>query len=71
MWKRIHKWYEGEYVPFKNDSDSMLVILDGDYKRHWTARVARVLVEFWMKHWQWMITASIAVVGLIIAAMKL
>ena len=45
----VRNWYEGKYLPYENDPRSTLVFIGGDHKRHWTARVVRVLVEFW--HW--------------------
>jgi hypothetical protein len=36
-------------------------------KRHWTARIARTLMKFWLDHWQWTIGAAIAICGLAIA----
>ena len=45
----VRNWYEGKYLPYENDPRSILVFIGGDHKRHWTARVVRVLVEFW--HW--------------------
>ena len=52
----VRNWYEGKYVPYENDPRSTLVFIGGDHERHWTARVVRVLVEFW----QWIVTVGVA-----------
>jgi hypothetical protein len=67
----IKKWYEGRYVPHKNDPSSPLVFVGGNYERHWTAQAARIVVRFWMEHWKYIITTSIAAAALLIAYSKL
>ena len=52
----VRNWYKGKYVAYENDPRSTLVFIGGDYERHWTARVVRVLVEFW----QWIVTVGVA-----------
>ena len=62
-WKRIKRWYEGEYVPYKNDPRSSLGFVGGGaYEKHWTAQLARGFVTFYLKHWKWLWTPVIAVV---------
>lgn len=61
----IRKWYVGKFAPYQNDPNSMLVFLGGNYHRHWTADVARVLVEFWLAHWKWIFGSMIAVAAII------
>jgi hypothetical protein len=63
-------WYEGRYVPWENDRHSPIVLVGGSYHRHWTARFAHVVVEFWLEHWKYVITTSIAIIGLWIAYRK-
>ena len=65
--KLIENWYEGEFIPYENDPYDSVVIIGGTYKRHWTARIARTLVKFWLNHWQWIIGTAIAICGLAIA----
>lgn len=64
MWKKIAEWYEGRWVPYENPPGSQVIFFGGNHERHWTARVARILVEFWLAHWQWTIGFALAVIGL-------
>ncbi|MDX7838045.1 MULTISPECIES: hypothetical protein [Aeromonas] len=65
MLKKLNKWWEGEVYYIEN-------VLPGiRYKRHWTAKVARKGVEFYLKNWQWCWGFLVAVSGLIIAYKKL
>jgi hypothetical protein len=68
--ERIKIWYEGEFVPYDNDTSSGLVFLGGYQKLHWTARAAKKLASFWYNHWKWIITTTLAFAGLFIALMK-
>jgi hypothetical protein len=63
----IENWYEGEFVPYENDSNDAVVFIGGTYKRHWTAKVVRTLMRFWLNHWQWTIGTALAICGLAIA----
>jgi hypothetical protein len=63
----IENWYEGEFVPYKNGSNDAVAFIGGTYKRHWTAKVARTLMRFWLNHWQWTIGTALATCGLVIA----
>jgi hypothetical protein len=67
MRDEIENWYEGEFVPYKNDPNDATFIIGGTYKRHWTAKVARILVGFWLNHWQWTIGTALGIVGLAVA----
>ncbi|CAN7761207.1 hypothetical protein LJR296_006970 [Cupriavidus necator] len=67
MWQRVRRWYEGDtrIQEFDNDPDSPVVILPGLYTEyHWTATVARALVAFYQRHWQWLWGILIAVATL-------
>ncbi|MCK3776685.1 hypothetical protein MZK49_08060 [Ensifer sesbaniae] len=68
--KRAADWYEGKYVSYENDPHSRVFIVGGYYERHWTARVARTLVEFWLAHWQWTIGTMLALLGLYVTLIK-
>lgn len=54
MKEKIRKWYEGRWVPYENPPGSQVHIFGGEYERHWTASVARVLVTFYLAHWKWL-----------------
>ena len=75
MWTKIRdgivRWYEGVFEPYANDPNSSAIIMGGDYRRHWTAHVARALVRFWLAHWKWIVTTVIAIAGVLLAARRL
>lgn len=60
MLKKIKAWYEGKYIPYENSPDSPIFFFGGTDKRHWTARIARILVEFYLEHWKWLWSISVA-----------
>ena len=66
--QRIRTLYKGRFVPPHNDPGSPIVFLMGHYERPWLAELLSVLGRFWVTHWKWIITATIAIIGLIVAA---
>ena len=52
VWDKIKDWYHGKFRLFESDPDSDIVIVGGDFDKHWTARLAKRLVDFWLAHWQ-------------------
>jgi hypothetical protein len=67
MLKWIRNWYDGEWVLYENDPDSEVVLIGGDYERYWTAKVTRVLVEFYLEHWKWLWGFGLSAVGVWVA----
>jgi hypothetical protein len=67
---KVRKWYDGERVPYQNEPGSGIIFLGWDEKRHWTAEVARVLVRFWLAHWQWTLGFVLAVAGLLVTVFR-
>jgi hypothetical protein len=69
----LKRWWQGTYVPAPpNDPYSGVIFMSlGTYELHWTAKVAHMIADFWMKHWQWCFSAAFATIGLFIAALKL
>lgn len=66
MKQAIKKWYEGEYVPFKNDPNSGVVFINaGHFERHWTARFIRWAIDFYMREWKWVLGALAAIFSLV------
>jgi hypothetical protein len=63
MLEKIKRWYEGEYIPHENDVNSALFRIGGNYRRHWTARLARWAIDFYMREWKW----TLGVIGGVIA----
>jgi len=59
-------------MEFDNDPDSSVVILPGFYTEyHWTARIARALVGFYKRNWQFLWTTVIALVAAYIGYLAL
>jgi hypothetical protein len=44
-----------------------VVLIGGDYERYWTAKVTRVLVEFYLEHWKWLWSFGLSAVGVWVA----
>jgi hypothetical protein len=63
----IHDWYEGEFVPFQNEPTSPIYFVGRWERRSLTARLCRVLVEFYQREWKWIIGTGIAIAGIVIA----
>ena len=64
-------WYEGEYVFYENKPDSPFFVVGGYYVRHWTARAARRLIEFWLDNWKWCIGFLVSLAALTLAYLRL
>ena len=69
--ERIKRWYEGEFVVYENDPASDMMIIGGDYQRHWSARLVRSIVEFHRREWKTMASIYLAVVMAVAAVMQL
>ena len=72
MFSRIKRWYGGEIKlhEFENDPRSSVVIMPMIYTEfHWSAKIARAIVGFYMRHWVW--STIIAVLGLYVAVLAL
>lgn len=63
---KIKAWYAGKYVPPKNNPNSDLVFINGHYERHWTASLARVIIEFYLREWRWFWGILVAIVSVCI-----
>ncbi|OCJ38021.1 hypothetical protein A6U91_07475 [Agrobacterium tumefaciens] len=59
----VRRWYRGAYVP---PDEHPGIFMLGYHKRHWTAELLHTIVEFYLKHWQWVIATVIAIVGLLL-----
>lgn len=69
--ERIRRWWVGEFIPYENDPRSELVFVGGRFKRHWTARLARWVVELYRREWKWLLAFAVTVVSVIVAIKKL
>lgn len=71
IWTKVRGWYEDKMVPLENSPNSELIFLGWSYERHWTAKCARVLVEFYLANWQWLIGTLIGALSLWVAVLAL
>lgn len=65
----IGRWYQGVLLPVEPAPRSGPRMLY--YKRHWTAKIARIVVTFYLKNWQFVIGTAIGVLGLLLAVLAL
>jgi hypothetical protein len=40
------------------------------FTRHWTSRLAHALLDFFCKHWQWILMFLMALLSVVIAILK-
>jgi hypothetical protein len=67
----LKNWYGGELVIEPNEPDSVF-ILPLMYKRyHWTAKAARTVVSFYLRHWQWVWGTIIGIASLWVAVLSM
>ena len=64
---KVKKWYQGEWI----ENDHPVLLTPMFRKRTLLAKTFNALGKFWLKHWKWLITTLVAVVGLIITLIKL
>lgn len=64
IWEVIKTWYNGTYVPWENEPGSYEVFIGHDHKLHWTAKLIRGFVKWYLNHWQWFWGIFIAVLTL-------
>lgn len=69
VWERLKEWYEGKYVPPPSiDPDSSFVIISpGHYEQPLVAKILRVIGNFWLAHWKWIIGTVLAVIAILVA----
>jgi len=68
--ERIKKWYRGKYIPPPpNEPDNPIVIVrSGHYEQPVLAKLLRVIGQFWLRNWRWIIITGIIVLLTLIAA---
>jgi hypothetical protein len=66
---RLKTWYRGVYVPPpENKPGSGVVFIGlGFYVQPPLARLIKRAIEFWLKHWQWIIGTVLAVIGILVS----
>jgi len=70
--EKIKLWYRGKYVPPPlNDPNSPIVIISpGCYEQPVIAKILKVIGQFWLAHWKWIIGIIFAVAGIIVSLIK-
>ena len=68
--KWLGKWYHGRWTQPYNPPNG-LVIIGGHFEYHWTARIARAVVSFYLKNWQWVWGTVIALAALWVSVLSL
>lgn len=74
MLRQIKRWYQGETKlhEFENDPNSSVWFAPYPYTdHHWSAKVVRALVAFYLRNWQWVWATTIAVLSLYVAVRAL
>ena len=74
MLRKVWRWYEGtgKTEEFENDRNSMCILGPRFYTEyHWTARVVRAVVSFYLAHWQWVWSTVLTLAGLWLAVLAL
>lgn len=61
----VSRWYNGTFIPYKNDPSSPVVVIGGYTKRHWTANAIHAVIDFSSANWKYMITTLIALAALL------
>jgi hypothetical protein len=70
----IKRWYNGTGVIHDgdNDPDSTVFIMPSySTEYHWSAKMARAMVDFYIRNWQWVWGTVIGAVGLYLTALSL
>ena len=70
MRDKIKKWWEGDFIPFESKHNSDLIFLGGEQRRHWTSRLAHLVIDFLKVEWKWAIGTSLMLVGLIMSYIR-
>ncbi len=60
MVKKIKCWWKGEEYYIEG------VFPGVRYRRHWSSKMAHIIVDFYLANWKWLWTTIIAIIGLII-----
>lgn len=66
MWKWIKRWYNGESVMESPSTVGMIVMTPLPYTRyHWTAKLVRTCVAFYLANWKWIWTTVVAIAAVL------
>lgn len=68
MFDKISEWYNGKEVitEYDNEDQSVIILPSIHTEYHWSAKCVRAVIQFFCKHWQWIIgTIVAAVIGVL------
>ena len=71
MREKIRRWWNGKFIPYENDPNSSVVLFGGSTEYHWTARIAHVMWDFYLREWKWIWTSLFTITAVIVAVAKL
>jgi len=55
-------WWHGKYIePPKPNSHDAWIIMTGCYEKHWTSKLAHMLVKFYLEHWKFIWGSIVAI----------
>jgi hypothetical protein len=61
LFNAVKHWYRGQFIEYRYDPESPILVLRGQWRRHWTARAAHALIDFYRRHWKWVCTSAITI----------
>ena len=70
IFSRIAKWYRGPFIPPDTGPGSLVAVV-GHHEPPLLAKFLRAIGRIVAAEWKWLITATIGIVGIVVAAMKL
>lgn len=53
MCDAIKAWYNGTETPYENNPNSNIFIIGINHDIHWTAKVVRCLLKWYLENWKW------------------
>lgn len=67
--QEVKDWHRGKYDPLPEDDQNsgVVFISPGYYGQPLLAKVTGGLDRFYIKHWQWLIGAALAIIGMVVA----
>jgi hypothetical protein len=68
MFRALERWYKGKTVETGGyKAPGILILPNRHVEYHWTARIARSFLGFYLRHWQWVWASAIALIGIYVA----
>ncbi|WEI17120.1 hypothetical protein PY247_11150 [Acinetobacter proteolyticus] len=57
----LREWWKGKEIEFKSSPGDSVFFAGGVYKKHWTSKLAHILVRFYLEHWKFIWGSIIAI----------